>query len=67
MGRKNLGYSKHFDLYLGKLEKDANNSEYIPQWTGTFGNLTSKEVFKAAFQYDYSDVRYENRYFLLLK
>ena len=61
MGRKNLGYFKQFDLYLGKLEKDDGNSEYIPQWTGKFGNQTAEEVFKAAFEYDYSDVQAENR------
>ena len=57
---KTLGYSKYFSLYLGKLEKDDQKSEYVPSWTGKFGNQTADEIFKAAFQYDYSDVKVDN-------
>ena len=58
---KTLGYSTYFKLYLGKLEKDDDHSEYVPQWTGKFENQTAEEMLKAAFKYDYSDVHIDNR------
>ena len=47
-------------MYLGKLEKDDSKIEYVPQWTGRFGNQTAEEILKAAFEYDYSDVQIDN-------
>ena len=52
-----LGYSHYFNLYIGQLERDDYKDEYIPQWTGKFGNQTAEEILKAAFEYDYSDVQ----------
>ena len=57
---KTLGYSKYFSMYLGKLEKNDHDIEYVPQWTGKFGNQTAEEMLKAAFQYDYSDVKIDH-------
>ena len=54
---KTLGYHKYFWLYLGKLEKDGGLSEYVPQWTGKYGNQTAEEILKDAFKPDYSDVQ----------
>lgn len=48
-------------MHLGKLEKDDNKSEYVPKWTGKFGNQTAKGILRAAYQYDYSDVQVHNR------
>ena len=50
---KTLGYSNYFNMYLGKLEKYDSYSEYVPQWTGKFGNQSAEEILKSAFQYDY--------------
>ena len=58
---KTLGYSNYFNMYLGKLKKYDSYSEYVPQWTGKFGNQSAEEILKSAFQYDYSDVKVENR------
>ena len=58
---KALGYSFYFNMHLGKLERDDNKSEYVPKWTGKFGNQTAKGILRAAYQYDYSDVQVHNR------
>ena len=56
-----FGYSRYEKLFLGMLERNEGNSEYIAQWTGKFGNQTAEEILKAAFEYDYSDVEIDDR------